>query len=117
MRLLVDSFWRAAAYCLLPRVIVLSLVPLVVMTVVAAGLGYFFWASAVAWTRGALDSWPLLSGFWSWLGGLFSMDVTAVLAPLLVVLAATPVIVLAVLLLPRLAKAMALRKERAALLG
>lgn len=98
MRLVIDSFWRAIAYCLLPRVIVLSLVPLAVMVVVAAGLGHFFWASAVAWTRDALDAWPLLSGFWGWLGGLFSTDVTATLAPLVVVLAATPVIVLAVLL-------------------
>jgi hypothetical protein len=98
MRLVIDSFWRAIAYCLLPRVIVLSLVPLAVMVMVAAGLGHFFWASAVAWTRDALDAWPLLSGFWGWLGGLFSTDVTATLAPLVVVLAATPVIVLAVLL-------------------
>ena len=35
MRLIVDSFWRAVAYCMLPRVIVLSLIPLVVMMVVA----------------------------------------------------------------------------------
>jgi hypothetical protein len=88
MRLVIDSFWRAIAYCLLPRVIVLSLVPLAVMVVVAAGLGHFFWASAVAWTRDALDAWPLLSGFWGWLGGLFSTDVTATLAPLVVVVAA-----------------------------
>ena len=98
MRLLVDSFWRAVAYCMLPRVIVLSLIPLVVMMVVAAGLGYFLWTPAVAWTRDALDAWPLLASFWGWLGSLFSADVTSFLAPLVVVLAATPVIVLAVLL-------------------
>lgn len=98
MRLLVDSFWRAAAYCMLPRVIVLSLIPLAVMGVVAVGFGYFYWAAAVEWTRGALASWPLLASFWGWLGSLFSADVTSVLAPLVVVLVATPVIVLAVLL-------------------
>ena len=98
MRLLVDSFWRAAAYCMLPRVIVLSLIPLAVMGVVAVGLGYFYWAAAVEWTRGALDAWPLLASFWGWLGSLFSADVTSFLAPLVVVLAVTPVIVLAVLL-------------------
>jgi hypothetical protein len=98
MRLLVDSFWRAVAYCMLPRVIALSLVPLVLMAALAMGLAYFYWESAVAWTRGALDAWPLLSSLWGWLGHLFSADIAAVLAPLLVVLASTPLIVLVVLL-------------------
>ena len=30
MRLLLDAFWRAAAYCLHPQVIALSLLPLVI---------------------------------------------------------------------------------------
>ncbi|MFZ3120433.1 MAG: EI24 domain-containing protein [Variovorax sp.] len=94
MRLLLDSFWRAAAYCMRPRVIVLSLVPLLVIVVLAAGFGYFYWASSVAWMRRTLDAWPLLASFWSWIGGLFSSDVPALLAPLVVVFAATPVIVL-----------------------
>jgi hypothetical protein len=98
MRLFLDSFWRAVAYCMLPRVIVLSLIPLLLMMVLATVFGYFYWEAAVVWTRGALDAWPLLSSFWNWIGRLFSADVTAMLAPLLVVLAATPLIVLAVLL-------------------
>jgi hypothetical protein len=93
MRLLIDSFWRAVAYCMLPRVIVLSLLPLALMVLLAAGFGYFFWGAAVAWTREALDAWPLLSSFWSWIGRLFSSDVTSVLAPMVVVFAATPLIV------------------------
>ena len=51
MRLLLDSFWRAVAYCLRPRVILLSLLPLALMAVLATGLGYFYWTPAVAWTR------------------------------------------------------------------
>ena len=94
MRLLLDSFWRAAAYCLRPRVIALSLLPLLVIVVLAAGFGYFYWGASVAWMRQTLDGWPLLAGFWSWIGGLFSSDVPALLAPLVVVFAATPVIVL-----------------------
>ena len=47
MNLLLDSFWRAAAYCLHPRVILLSLLPLVLMAAGALGLGYFFWDAAV----------------------------------------------------------------------
>ncbi|CAN7314996.1 EI24 domain-containing protein [Variovorax paradoxus] len=99
MRLLLDSFWRAVAYCMLPRVIVLSLLPLGLMVLLAAGFGYFYWDATVAWTRDALDAWPLLSSFWGWIGRLFSGDVTAVLAPLVVVFAATPVIVVVSLLI------------------
>ncbi len=98
MRLLLDSFWRAVAYCLRPRVILLSLLPLGLMALLAAGFGYFYWTAAVEWTRGALDAWPLLSSVWGWIGGLFSADPRTFLAPLAVVLAATPVLVLVSLL-------------------
>ena len=98
MRLLLDSFWRAVAYCLHPRVIVLSLLPLGLMIALATVLGYFYWDAAVAWTRAALDAWPLLAGFWGWIGRFFSGDVAAALAPLVVVFAATPLIVVVSLL-------------------
>ncbi|WP_225784025.1 EI24 domain-containing protein [Xenophilus sp. Marseille-Q4582] len=94
MKLFLDAFWRAAAYCLMPRVIVLSLLPLVLMVALGLGLGYFYWDAAVAWTHEALNAWPLLAGLWSWLQGLFSADVRDMLAPLVVVLALTPGIVL-----------------------
>jgi hypothetical protein len=99
MRLLLDSFWRSVAYCMHPRVIVLSLLPLGLMVLLAALFGYFYWDVAVAWTREALDAWPLLSSFWGWMGRLFSGDVTAVLAPMVVVIAATPLIVVVSLLI------------------
>lgn len=99
MRLLLDSFWRSVAYCLHPRVIVLSLLPLALMAVLAAVFGYFFWDASVAWTREALDAWPLLASFWGWIGGLISSDVTGVLAPMVVVVAATPLLVVVSLLI------------------
>lgn len=99
MRLLLDSFWRSVAYCMHPRVIVLSLLPLGLMVLLAALFGYFYWDATVAWTREALDAWPLLSSFWGWIGRLFSGDVTAVLAPMVVVIAATPLIVVVSLLI------------------
>jgi len=98
MRLLLDSFWRSVAYCLHPRVIVLSLLPLGLMIALAGVFGYFYWDAAVAWTREALDAWPLLASFWSWIRHFFSGDVTSALAPLVVVFAATPLIVLVSLL-------------------
>ncbi|MBO9652529.1 MAG: EI24 domain-containing protein [Variovorax sp.] len=99
MRLLLDSFWRAVAYCMHPKVIVLSFLPLGLMVVISAVLGYFYWDASVAWMRQALDAWPLLSGVWAWIGGIFSSDVKAILAPLLVVLAVTPLIVVVSLLI------------------
>ena len=99
MRLLLDSFWRAVAYCLHPRVIVLSVAPLVLMAALAAGLGYFYWDPAVAWMREALDAWPILSSLWGWIERAGASDVKAVLAPLAVVFAATPVIVVLSLLI------------------
>ena len=93
MRLLLDSFWRAVAYCLHPRVMLLSLVPLALMVVLGAGLGYFFWDGAVAWMRAGLDAWPILSSLWSWIERAGASDVRAVLAPLAVVFAVTPLIV------------------------
>ena len=99
MPLLLDSFWRAVAYCLRPRVIMLSLLPLALMALLAGGFGYFFWAPAVAWTRDALDAWPLLTSVWGWIGRIGAGDARAVLAPLIVGFVATPALVVLALLL------------------
>lgn len=98
MGLLLDSFWRAAAYCLRPRVMALSLLPLLLMAALGLGLGYFYWDAAVRGMRSLLDASTLLAGFWSWLQGWGLGDVTTVMAPLLVVLAVTPVLVVLSLL-------------------
>ena len=55
MSKLLDSFWRAAMYCLHPRVIALSILPLVIMGVISLGLGYFFWESALMVVRSNLE--------------------------------------------------------------
>ena len=99
MRLLLDSFWRAAAYCLHPRVIVLSLAPLALMAVLGLGLGHFYWAPAVAWMREALDAWPILSSMWGWIESIGVPDFKSVLAPAAVIFLATPVIVVVSLLI------------------
>ena len=56
MNTLLDSFWRAVAYCLHPRVIALSLLPLALIVAAALGLGYFFWDSALDAVRSAFES-------------------------------------------------------------
>ena len=99
MKLLLDSFWRAAAYCLHPRVIALSVLPLVLMAGLAFGVGYFFWEPAVSGVREALESWHLVATFIGWLEGLGLSNLKSVLAPLIVVFASTPVIVVLSLLM------------------
>ncbi len=98
MGLLLDSFWRAAVYCLRPRVVALSVLPLLLMVALALGLGYFYWDAAVQGMRAMLDASTLLASVWSWLQGWGLGDVTAVMAPLMVVLAVAPVLVVVSLL-------------------
>lgn len=98
MGLLLDSFWRATAYCLRPRVIALSLLPLLLMVVAALCLGYFYWDSAVLVMRSLLDASTLLTSLSGWLQGWGLGDVTVVMAPLMVVLAVAPLLVVVSLL-------------------
>lgn len=95
---LLDSFWRAAMYCLHPRVIALSVLPLILMAAVSLGLGYFFWEGAVASIRNNLDSYELVSSMVRWLEGLGLSNLRVVLAPVLLLFMAIPVIVIVSLL-------------------
>jgi hypothetical protein len=95
---LFDSSWRAAAYCLLPRVILLSLLPLVLMGALAFGLGYFYWEVAIDAVRDTFASWELLAAFSKWLEGAGLGGVKSMLGPLVVVFLATPVLVVLSLL-------------------
>ena len=99
MKALLDSFWRAAAYCLHPKVIALSLLPLLLMAGLALGLGYFFWEGALDAVRATFDSWALLATLIGWLAGIGLGNLKSVLAPLVVVFLSTPVIVVLSLLL------------------
>ena len=98
MSKLLNSFWRAAAYCLHPRVIALSVLPLVIMAVISLGLGYFFWESAIAAVRGNLESFALLDTMVRWLETLGLSGLRVVLAPVLLLFLAIPVIVIVSLL-------------------
>ena len=98
MSKLLNSFWRAAAYCLHPRVIALSVLPLAIMAALSLGLGYFFWDSAVATVRSNLESFELVSTMVRWLEGLGLNNLRLVLAPVLLLFLAIPVIVVVSLL-------------------
>jgi len=95
---MVDSFWRAAAYCLHPRVIGLSFAPLLVVVAAAALLGWLFWQPSVATVRAALDQWQFVATVSGWFGAVGLDGVRGVLAPLIVLALAVPAFVVASLL-------------------
>jgi Etoposide-induced protein 2.4 (EI24) len=98
MNLVFDAFWRAAAYCLHPRVIALSLLPLLIMVGLALGVGYFFWDMALTIVNASLQGSNWVTRILGWLDGVGFGQLKSAIAPLLVVIAATPVLVVVSLL-------------------
>ena len=98
MKLLMDSFWRAVMYCLYPRVIGLSIFPLVLIVALSWLLGYLYWDIAIALVRSWLDASSWLALVWRWLEGVGLPDLKTVVAPLLVIFSVTPMVVVACLL-------------------
>ncbi|KNZ31584.1 MAG: membrane protein [Methylibium sp. NZG] len=99
MKQLLDAFWRAAAYCLHPQVIALSVLPLLITGGLSAGLGYFFWEQALVQVRATLEGWAVLTAVMQWLDSVGGGGFKNVLAPLVVVALSIPVIVVVSLLL------------------
>ena len=98
MKLFVDSFWRALAYCLHPKVIMLSLLPLILMAVIVTGLGAMYWEQALSAVRTGKEAGPVMSWAWTWLERVGLMNLKAVLAPLVIILAVTPLVMVMSLL-------------------
>ena len=98
MNRLLDSFWRAVMYCLHPRVIALSILPVIIMGALSLALGYFYWEGAVAALRTQLESYELVNAMLHWLEGVGLSSLHLVLAPVLLLFLAIPVIVVATLL-------------------
>ena len=98
MNSLLDSFWRAVMYCLHPRVIVLSILPVVIMGALSLTVGYLYWESALIAVRGSLESFELVNAMLHWLEGVGLGSLHLVLAPALLLFLAIPVIVMVTLL-------------------
>ncbi len=98
MSKLLDSFWRAALYCLHPRVIALSVLPVVLMGVLSLGLGYFFWESAVEAVANLLGNFELVGTVTRWLESLGAPYLQGVLPKAILLFLAIPVIVIVSLL-------------------
>ena len=99
MTALVDAFWRAATYCLLPRVIALTLLPLVLAGGLAVGLGWLYWEPALDAVRRMLEQWALVEALLRWVESVLGAGVRGVIGPLVVVALALPVLAVVCLLL------------------
>ena len=98
MSKLLDAFWRAVMYCLHPRVIVLSILPLVIMAVISLTLAHFFWDSAAEAVRVQLGSFELVDIMIRWLEGLGLSQLQTILPKVLLLLLIIPVIIIVSLL-------------------
>jgi Sulfate transporter CysZ/Etoposide-induced protein 2.4 len=94
MKELLDAFWRAAAHCLHPRVIGLSLLPLLIGAVLAGLACWLYWDAALATVQAGLPGWPIVGAAVQWTEHWAGSGVRAVLAPLIVVMLTLPVVVL-----------------------
>ncbi|HEX5634081.1 MAG TPA: EI24 domain-containing protein [Gemmatimonadales bacterium] len=95
---LFDAFWRAVAYCVHPRVVLLSIAPLVLMAALTFGLAWLFWDAALDAVNATIASWEVLTTFVHWLDGVGFSGLRGAIAPLVVVFLSTPVIVVVALL-------------------
>jgi hypothetical protein len=98
MNLFLDSFWRALAYCLHPRVIALSLMPLALMIGLSAAMIFFFWDPALDAIRNWLTEWALMESLLRWLESVGFGNLRSVVAPLLLLMLALPAIIILSLL-------------------
>ena len=76
----------------------LSLLPLILMAVIVTGLGAMYWEVAVNTVRTGLEDSAALGWAWTWLERVGLMNLKAVLAPLVIILVVTPVVMVMSLL-------------------
>lgn len=98
MKNMADSFGRALAYCLHPKVVLLSLIPLLLMVVIVMGLGALYWDSALESVRDWMDVSSTLGWAWIWLERVGLLNLKSVVAPLVIIVAVTPLVVVMSLL-------------------
>jgi hypothetical protein len=94
-----DAFWRASVYCLHPRVILMSLLPVLLAGAGAFALSWFFWEDAVAGVRSGLEASALLAPAMLWLDQISGGAFRPVIGPLVVVALSVPVLLITALLL------------------
>lgn len=98
MKSFLDAYWRALAYCLLPRVIWMSLLPLVACVGVTGLVTYFFWEPGVAFAHVLIDHLQITQALRRLLDMVGLSGLHGVIAPLVLVVTVVPVIVILCLL-------------------
>lgn len=83
----------------MPRVIMGSFVPLALMMATIVGIGYFYWESGVAQITVWLQDTELTQSALGWLDSVGWSGLRTVLAPLILLFAFTPLVVIVTLLL------------------
>ena len=96
---MVDAAWRALLYLAMPKVLLLTLLPLLVVLLGVVALGWWGWADAVVWLDQGLQSASWSAEAVDWLNGMGMAMVAAALAPTLLLLLVTPVFVIGTLLM------------------
>ncbi len=99
MSLLLDSFWRAVLYCVHPRVVLLSLLPLFLLLLITGAASYFLWSDAVHFVHMWLAREEFFSMFVSVLTHYGLESFRMVVAPLIVMTAVTPLLIFGITLL------------------
>jgi hypothetical protein len=82
----------------MPRVIVLSLLPLAMLLVLSVSWGYFYWSPTQQWVSDVLTSWQVLQSITTWMQENGAAELQAVIVQLVVIFAITPVLVVISLL-------------------
>ena len=98
MRLFFDSLWRAVAYCFMPRIMALALLPQVMLLVLALSWGYFYWQPTQDLVSEFLMSWQVMQSMMDWMQAHGAGDLQGVLVPLVVIFSITPILVVMSLL-------------------
>lgn len=113
---MLDAFWRALAYCVHPRVIALSLMPLGVSMLLLGTLAWLGWEPATEWVRLQLQSWAFSAQVLAWIDSVGGSGLRLAVAPFLVLLVMVPLVlivsllVVAWLMTPALVKRVAQRR-------
>lgn len=97
--LAIDAAWRAFAYCLHPKVIWLTLLPILLSATLLLGLGWWGWGDANEALRQALDHWSLSQSLLNWLDRMGLQGLRAALVPMLLLILVVPLVVVLSLLL------------------
>ena len=89
-----EAFWRACLTCWHPRVLLWTLLPLLLAMALVAGLGWFFWESALDGVRHGIDSFQPSQQLLRWMDDLGGRQLRTLVAPIVVVGLSMPLVLL-----------------------